>query len=409
MIFVKGLTRFKAIVCIGITVIITAAAMPLVVRASLTNELIEESEKAVDEAQSEKKDLQTGLSTIKKLLNSLETAKDNLENYVTQLDASLAELTEKIEELNTQLEEKKLEIEITKDTLAIAEELEKEQYEAMKQRIRFIYEKGNTTYVELLLSANSFADFLNKTQYITKLSEYDRDMLNEYIKTKEMVAQTKATLESEQKELEEVMASIAAEQKEVENLISQKETEIVAYESDIDNKEQAIKDYEAEIAAQDAEIKALEATIAAEKKRLLEENRKAISYDGGQFKWPAPDYTRISDDYGMRMHPTLGVEKFHNGIDLASPSGSRILAAYDGEVVAATYSPSMGNYIMIDHGDSLYTIYMHASALLVSRGDMVVKGEQIAKVGSTGRSTGPHLHFGVRLEGDYISPWKYIK
>ena len=142
---------------------------------------------------------------------------------------------------------------------------------------------------------------------------------------------------------------------------------------------------------------------------MLEENKSAISYDGGQFKWPAPDYTRISDDYGMRMHPTLGVQQFHNGIDLASPSGTRILAAYDGKVVAASYSSTMGNYIMIDHGDSLYTIYMHASALLVSEGTMVVKGEQIAKVGSTGRSTGPHLHFGVRLNGGYVSPWNYIK
>ncbi len=405
----KGTNRFKAIVFIMIILLITAAEMPLVVRASLTNELIEESEKAVNEAQSEKKNLQTGLSTIKQLLNSLETAKDNLENYVTQLDASLAELTETIDALNTELEKKEKEIETTKAELAAAEELEKKQYEAMKQRIKFIYEKGNSTYLELLLSANSFADFLNKSQFIAKLSEYDREMLEEYIATKEKIAETKETLEGEQEELEEVKASIAAEQAEVETLIAQKETEIVVYESDINNKEQAVKEYEAEIAAQDAEIKELEATIAAEKKRLLEENRQAISYDGGQFKWPAPDYTRISDDYGMRMHPTLGVEKFHNGIDLASANGSRILAAYDGEVVAATYSSSMGNYVMIDHGDSLYTIYMHASALLVSRGDVVVKGEEIAKVGSTGRSTGPHLHLGVRLNGSYVSPWNYIK
>ena len=108
------------------------------------------------------------------------------------------------------------------------------------------------------------------------------------------------------------------------------------------------------------------------------------------------------------MHPTLGVEKFHNGIDLASPSGTKILAAYDGEVVAAAYSSSMGNYIMINHGNGLYTIYMHASALYVSKGDIVVKGEHIAAVGSTGRSTGPHLHFGVRLNGEYVSPWNYL-
>ena len=110
----------------------------------------------------------------------------------------------------------------------------------------------------------------------------------------------------------------------------------------------------------------------------------------------------------MRVHPTLNVEKFHNGVDMAAPSGSPILAAYDGQVVAADYNASMGNYIMIDHGDGLYTIYMHCSALYVSTGANVTKGANIAAVGSTGRSTGPHLHFSVRLNGNYVSPWNYL-
>ena len=93
---------------------------------------------------------------------------------------------------------------------------------------------------------------------------------------------------------------------------------------------------------------------------------------------------------------------------MAAPSGSPILAAYDGEVVAASYSATMGNYIMIDHGDGLITIYMHASALEVSQGQTVARGEEIGKVGSTGRSTGPHLHFSVRKDGSYVSPWNYL-
>ena len=108
------------------------------------------------------------------------------------------------------------------------------------------------------------------------------------------------------------------------------------------------------------------------------------------------------------MHPTLGVEKFHNGVDMAAPGGSPILAAYDGEVIGAGYNSSMGNYIMINHGGGLITIYMHASALYVSTGEMVGRGEKIAAVGTTGRSTGNHLHFGVRLNGDYVSPWNYL-
>ena len=190
--------------------------------------------------------------------------------------------------------------------------------------------------------------------------------------------------------------------------LKDKEKEIVAFESDINDKEAAIKEYEAMIAEQDQIIKDLEAAIAAEKKRLEEENKKAINYDGGKFKWPAPSYTRISDDYGYRIHPTLKTQQFHNGVDMASPSGSPILAAYDGEVIAASYSSTMGNYIMIDHGDGLITIYMHASSLGVSAGQSVSRGQQIGCVGSTGRSTGPHLHFGVRLNGSYVSPWNYL-
>ena len=112
--------------------------------------------------------------------------------------------------------------------------------------------------------------------------------------------------------------------------------------------------------------------MEADKAKLEEEYK--VKYDGGMFQMPCPGYTRISDDYGSRMHPILNVEKFHNGVDFAAPSGSPILAAYDGRVVAATYNSSMGNYVMIDHGDGLYTIYMHASKLYVSSGQTVTKG-----------------------------------
>ena len=208
--------------------------------------------------------------------------------------------------------------------------------------------------------------------------------------------------------LDEAKAAVEAEEASLEELIAEKEGEIVAYQSDITTKAAAIAEYEAEIAEQNELIAALEAAVHAERKKLAEASGKRLTYDGGMFCFPAPDYRRISDDYGWRIHPILGTKQFHNGVDLAAPSGSRILAAYDGEVVTAAYSPSMGNYIMIDHGDNLYTIYMHASALYVSKGDLVGKGEKIAAVGSTGRSTGNHLHFSVRKDGAYVSPWNYI-
>lgn len=192
-------------------------------------------------------------------------------------------------------------------------------------------------------------------------------------------------------------------------MIGEKEQQINSYAYDISNKEQAIKEYEADIAEQNQIIKDLEAAVAAERQAIYDAEHPKITYDGGVFAWPAPSYKRISDDYGNRIHPILGTQQFHNGVDMAAPGGSPILAAYDGEVVAASYSSSMGNYIMIDHGNTLYTIYMHASALYVKKGDVVARGQQIAAVGSTGRSTGNHLHFSVRLNGSYVNPWNYLK
>lgn len=179
------------------------------------------------------------------------------------------------------------------------------------------------------------------------------------------------------------------------------------------------------IASQNATIAALEAKVLkAEKEALalekeLEESglsdndidsvttTKPQVYSG-PFCFPAPSYTRVSDDYGNRIHPTLGVKQFHNGIDFAAPGGSPILAAQSGTVIAASYNSTMGNYIMISHGGGVITIYMHASALYVSSGQTVTKGQKIAAVGTTGRSTGNHLHFSVRVNGSYVSPWSYL-
>ncbi|MBR6484341.1 MAG: peptidoglycan DD-metalloendopeptidase family protein, partial [Clostridiales bacterium] len=307
------------------------------------------------------------------------------------------------------LEKKQQEIEDTKLKLEEAIWQGQQQYGLMKKRIQFVYEKGQTNNVEMILNATSFADFLNRAEYVSKSSDYDRRMLDKYIEITQNISDIKNELEVEENELSEAKSDLEAEQEALEEMISQKETQIKTYQTDINNKEAAVKEYEAEIAAQDEIIKTLENRIAEERKRLEAENKKLRSYDGGMFKFPCPNYTRVSDDYGMRMHPTLGVEKFHNGIDLAAPSGSPILAAYYGDVVGAGYSSSMGNYVMIDHGDSLITLYMHASALYVSTGQTVSKGQKIAAVGSTGRSTGPHLHFGVRQNGNYVSPWKFLK
>lgn len=382
----------------------------VVALADSTTEKLEQSIKdkqnAIDAAQQQRQSLQNGLTDVKKLVSELEASKKNLNDYVVKLDANLNEIEQKIAELKGLISDKEEEIEITQEELEEAIETEKEQYAAMKQRVRFLYERGQTFYLDLIFSAENFGDMLNRTEYIEKIMAYDRQKLIEYQETKEKIETFKEELEAEKIVLDAAKEAVEEEQAAVNALIAQKEQEISVYQADINNKEAVIKEYEAEIAEQNAAIAALEQAVAEEKKKLAEASRR--KYDGGVFKWPAPSYTRISDDYGARIHPILKTQQFHNGIDMAAPSGSPILAAYDGEVVAAAYNGSMGNYVMIDHGDNLYTIYMHASALYVSKGQTVARGDKIAAVGSTGRSTGPHLHFSVRLNGSYVSPWNYL-
>ncbi len=308
--------------------------------------------------------------------------------------------------------EKEQEIVQIEQQLKEARENEVDQYEAMEQRIRFMYERGNSAYISLILEAENFSEMLNKAEYIEEISNYDREMLKEYQETKEAIVFLKEQLEKEEEMLQSAQEEAAKKEGEMSDLIDQKEKQIENYETDINNKEKAIKEYEAEIAAQNATIAALEAQIAQTERELADVSGNDVGetpfYGGGTFCWPAPSYTRISDDYGNRIHPTLGVQQFHNGIDMAAPNGSPILAAESGTVVAATYNSSMGNYIMINHGNGLYTIYMHASALYVSTGQKVTRGQKIAAVGSTGRSTGPHLHFSVRQNGSYVNPRNFL-
>lgn len=375
--------------------------------SELTNESIKKKEEEISKAKEEKKALQSGLTNVKELKKQLETSKANLTNYVAELDADLVTIQAKIDELKKLIAEKKEQITQKTKELEDALAVQQAQYEAMKSRIKFMYEKGDMLYMELVFSAESFGEMLNKADYIEMLSSYDRKMLDEYVAYAEYVALCKESLEEEKTVLDEAKATVEEEEASLNALIAVKEQEIYNVSSDIKNKEQAIKEYEADIATQNETIKALEAAVAEERKRLAaEQGRK---YDGGVFTWPAPSSSRISDDYGTRTHPILGIQQFHNGVDLAAPGGSPILAVYDGKVVAADYNSSMGNYIMIDHGDGLYTIYMHASALYVSKGTEVTKGQKIAAVGSTGRSTGNHLHFSVRLNGSYVNPWQYLR
>ena len=371
----------------------------------LTNDKIKSSEKAKSDAERAKAALAQGEENARRIIASLETAKSDAQQYVTQIDGEISSIQDRIDALSDNMADIRLDIAETEKELEEAEKIRAQQYEYMKMRIKASYESREETIAEAIFTSKGIGELLNRSLYLNEVAAYDNKKLAEYAETVKTVNETAERLEKEEEELQKAMDESLSEATAAQALLDEKEQEVAAYTASIGDKEAQVREYQAMIAEQNSIIASMEAAIKAERERLAEEARK---YGGGVFAHPCPGYTRISDEYGMRMHPTLGVELMHNGIDFAAPSGTPIYAAADGEVIGAGYSSSMGNYIMIDHGSEIISIYMHASKLLVSQGEEVAKGDKIALVGSTGRSTGPHLHFGVRENGSYVNPSKYL-
>ena len=367
-------------------------------------ESIRAKQDQISKAEREKSGLKKNLSNVQEIKKNLESKKKNLNNYIAELDKQIEEIEGRMNDLKEQIVAKEAEIVETQAQVDDALAREKGQMDSMIIRAQQMYEKRSSLVSDLIVSASGIGDFLNRAEFMEKLVTYDKEQWTSFQNYRKYVELCERQLELEKDILDQTKENVQLEQNTLELFMEQKKRDIEAYENDISNKEKAIEEYEAMIKQQDEEIKALELAIEADRKRLS----VTRTYDGGTFTFPLASYTRVSDPYGWRIHPILKVKQFHNGIDLAAPKGTAIYAAYNGVVVAAAYSPTMGNYVMIDHGDNLYTIYMHASTLKVQANAVVKKGDTIALVGSTGRSTGNHLHFSVRKDGEYVSPTDYI-
>lgn len=395
--------------------------------------------KSLKEAKQEKEQLEDALKEAQTLIENLKGSKEDIRGKVVELDSRLTQMATDITNLEAQLATKNTEISDTREVLQQAEEDERIQFENMKLRIRYMYEKGQSSYLEQLLSVDSFADFLNAVEYIRQISSYDRNMLEKYQQAQETVSSTKSVLEEEQAQLQQMKDQVQKEKEAVQVMLTAKETELASVSVELDEASGQADAYAAEIEAQNAIIAQIQQVEAAKKaaeekakaeaeaaaKAAEEKNTEATettestestettvpgadAYSGGAFAWPCPSSTRVTSDYGNRISPTEGASSNHKGIDIGADYGADIVASADGTVVFAGYSSGAGNYIMIDHGGSLYTVYMHASSLCAEKGAVVTKGQVIAKVGSTGISTGNHLHFGVSLNGSYVSPWNYL-
>ncbi len=352
------------------------------------------------------KDIKSDISDVKKKISDLKNSKSNLETYISKLDTEANDLAKQIDRLNGDIAAKKEEITAAEGELEEAVETAAQQYEDMKKRIQYLYENGNPSYLELFLTSESMADFLNKSSYAEQMTAYDRNMLEEYIAQKQAVEEKKKELESEKEELD-AMAGAASEQKKtVDALIKTKTAQIQSYQDQIDSENSNAEEYKADLAKQQKLLDQIEQQIAA----AAAANAQASDGDGGAsgFVWPCPSSRRITSGFGNRAQPTAGASTNHKGIDIGASYGASIVAAASGRVTTAAYSSSAGNYIVISHGNSLSTVYMHCSALYVSAGQTVSAGQAIAAVGSTGYSTGNHLHFGVIKNGSYVNPTAYV-
>ena len=368
---------------------------------------IEDAKKQVSALEEEKKKVES-------TLNQLETLKADTAAYVKKLDGSLSALSDELSQLEIQITVKESEIETARVQLEEAKGVEEHQYSTMKLRIKYMYENGESSFVDMVMESGSISELLNRAEYVSQIAEYDRKMLKEYAAAKDEVADRELALEEEHQGLLSLQETTQAKQASMQKLMDSKKAELDSYNSKIASAQSEIDQYNADIKAQEDQMKKIE----AEMKRREEEARKKAEAAGKtytvsnlgniSFKWPCPSSSRITSNFGDRESPTEGASSNHKGMDIGAATGADIIAAADGEVVISTYSYSAGNYIMLDHGGGVSTVYMHCSKLLVGVGEKVKQGQVIAKVGSTGYSTGSHLHFGIRSGGTYVNPRSYV-
>lgn len=334
-------------------------------------------------------------------MTQLQAVQDELSanlNQIQELNNSIAQYENEVTDYNNQIVNLQNNISQLETEIAEAQANYDKQKKLLDDRLITVYESGTTEYLDVVLSSKSITEFLSSYYLISILTDSNMNFLDDIERQKKLI-------EEDQKELEEQKNQIntAKEEKEKASIILQN-TKIQkdSYTAQLTDQEKKIQ---LEIDAYQTEINQLEAEIQSITSNNLIVNP---NYVGGEMLWPLPGYTRLSSTFKMRVHPITGVYKLHSGIDIPAPKGTNVLAANDGVVVKAGRNTAYGNMVMIDHGGGVSTLYGHGSEITVTLGQTVKKGDVILKVGSTGYSTGNHLHFEVRVNGSAVNPLPYV-
>ena len=347
------------------------------------------------------------ISETEKEAEELEQKKQAAEEEKNALEEQLNAIVSEMEETKAKIDEKENQISAKEDELIQARVDENDQYESMKKRIKYMYENGNTEFIEILCASKSIGEFLNNAEYITTISEYDRNQLTVFQEIVKEVKRQEEELQSEYTELTSLREKLSSDQASVEQLLENADMKLEDLEKQIGDNAALLEKLKKE--AEEAEAR----RKAAEEAARAQESAGAGTYEPGppvvsgntQFTNPCPGASYISSEFGEYRSPS---DPAHKGMDFAANTGVPTYAAADGTVLYAFYSDSAGNWVVINHGNGLVTKYMHHSAIYVSAGQYVTKGQQIGAVGSTGWSTGPHLHFQVEVNGMAVNPRNYL-
>ncbi|MGN0367313.1 MAG: murein hydrolase activator EnvC family protein [Wujia sp.] len=389
----------KRKLCKCMVACLLAVSMSITVNATSISDLKQQKE----EKESKKEEAEA-------VLGQLQAEQRSILDAIEKLDAQVASYNEQITQLQEEQTELEGDIEIQKGELAVAEAEEDAQYEAMKQRIKYAYENGNISYLDTVFSTADISDIVNQSEYVDQIYTYDSEMLDTLVEIRKRVADKKKELEENLEEVESIKLEVLDNKAAVEVMIEGKEVQVQNYKNSIDDQAAAIAEIEADIAATDQQIAAAEAAFRAQLAAMsTAPSDVVVNYTGGSLQWPVSSGGSISSYFGLRESPGGIGSTNHKGLDIACPTGTPIVACEAGTVIAASYSGSMGNYVTIAHSSELTTTYMHNSSLCVAVGQTVSRGEVIALAGSTGNSTGPHCHLGVRINGNYVDPLPYLQ
>ena len=315
------------------------------------------------------------------------------------LQAQLDAINNEIENIDKQIAYYDAEIAQKEEEQAEAEANEEAQYELFCQRVRAMEEEGTVSYWSILFNSESFSELLDRLADIDAVMDYDNQVMDELIAIREEIIALRTQLETSRAEEQAARDQQAAKQAEQQAKVAEAQKLLDQINADVAEVNRQL-DAESEAAAE------IQAEIAQKQKQLEEQRRQNnITIDSEtSYLWPLPGYYRLSSLFGYRIHPITGEAHSHTGIDIPAPGNTPILACKSGQVVTSAYHYSYGNYVVIDHGNGNSTLYAHMSSRAVSEGDMVTQGQTIGYVGTTGSSTGNHLHLEVRDNYTRVDP-----